>query len=63
MNEEDIGQVGPEAPEEDFPLLQEAREIEKQMFGVMTTQVKLAIIQVVLATVSIITALIIALRR
>ncbi len=63
MNEEQAGQIEPEPQLEqdlDIPLLEQARKIEKEMFHVMTTQVKLAIVQIILATLSIVAALVIA---
>ena len=63
MSEDEAGQIEPEPQLEqdvDFPLLEQARKIEKEMFQVMTTQVKLAIVQIVLATISIVAALVIA---
>ena len=44
-------------------VLEQARQIEKEMFHVMTTQVKLAIMQVVLGALSIVLALVIAMLQ
>lgn len=66
MNEDEADQLKPDAlpnQDADFPFLEQARKIEKEMFQVMTTQVRLAIIQIALATLSILTALIIAALR
>ncbi len=63
MNEEQAGQIEPEPQLEqdlDIPLLEQARKIEKEMFQVMTAQVKLAVVQIILATLSIVAALVIA---
>ncbi len=66
MNEEDAGFAAPDPPQEetaDMPFLEEARKIEKDMYQVMTTQVRLAIIQIVLAGLSILAALVIATKH
>lgn len=64
MDDDGAGLIEPgdlPQPEIDGPFLEEARQIEREMYLVMTTQVKLAIIQVALGIVSIALALIIGL--
>lgn len=66
MNEEQSDTLSPDlSPTEisDLLLPDQARAIEKDMYNIMTTQVKLAIIQVVIAIVSLLTALIIAMLQ
>jgi len=66
MNDEDAGLAPPAPPLEediDAPLLEQARQIERDMYEIMATQVKLARVQIALAGVSILIALIIAALR
>jgi uncharacterized protein YjeT (DUF2065 family) len=66
MNQEEAGFMEPAAiPEEPMPspFPEQARQIEQDMFNIMTHQLRIAIIQVVLATVSILAALLLALIR
>jgi len=63
MNDEQAGSLQPEPPSEssaEIPLLEQARQIERDMYQIMTTQARLATAQVVLAILGILTALIIA---
>ena len=63
MNEEEVGLVESELPPEHnatSPFLEQERAIEREMYKIMTTQVKLAIVQAALAALGILTALIIA---
>lgn len=62
MNDE-AAAIEPEPPPQDIdePFLEEAREIEREMYQIMATQVRLGIIQVVLATLGIVTACVMAL--
>ena len=63
MNDDTAGLLEPKPPPEQdisLPFLDEARKIEKDMYQIMTTQVKLAIVQVALAALSVLIALIVA---
>jgi len=66
MNDENAGLAPPALPPEediDAPLLEQARQIERDMYQIMATQVKLARVQVALAGASILIALIVAALR
>ena len=64
MDDNEAGLIEPDQPTQADvaqPLLEEARQIEREMYQVMTTQVKLAAVQIAIGLISIAIALVVGL--